>query len=1024
MMDTNDRYSATQALIQKYYDYMLGLPTTNTTTTAVTDETTVINNRGTHNNLQEENNSLIRRRFINNLIRHSRSRQTSTLDETDAETDNEKYSMIKYSSPNGTDSRESSTESDEENDIEQDLNIFDKFKNVLYAIFVGDYERDVLIERVTIQKKHAMTFDDWRNAALELDSLTNKTDWKKKKESTLYDYQLIEDVTMKLKEARINKDYAQLLYIIRTNWVRNLGNMGNVNLYRHSYVGTKYLIDDYIEESKASLDCLVSESDLDDRYLMGILQQTRRNIGRTALVLSGGGTFGMFHIGLLATLFELDLLPRVISGSSAGAIVASILTVHHKEEIPALLDHILDMEFNIFKDDDEKSESENFLIKFQRFFKNGTWFDNKHLINTVIQFLGDLTFREAYNRTGKILNITVSPDTLFEQPRLLNNLTAPNVLIWSAVCASCSLPGIFPSSPLYEKDPKTGKQIPWSGSSSVKFVDGSVDNDLPISRLSEMFNVDHIIACQVNIHVFPFLKLSLSCVGGEIEDELSARLKRNLTKMYNFMADEMIHLFEIGCEIGIAKSTLTKLRSVLSQQYSGDITILPDMNTLLRFKQLLSNPSKEFLLREITNGARATWRKISIIENHCGQEFALEKAISHLRGRIIVSSSIRNPLQFNDAPIGLIKAAQMYHTKKNKQKLLEATTKTNYNINNNNYNNNISGDTITGNNKSDKPNVDESPKDSSSNVGSDSKKSLKSMLNDSEEKNSTPIGGVEIEECDDNLVDSESTNSLLVLKDNNERNHQDRNSLRDDHLGGNHSIHYRRKSDSISRPRNSKSLSFSMGSPPVRNLRDSTRKINSSYKDHGHKASTGHIFPLTTKNVNSLDYPDFESINNELTNNIATDNRPLTLTPSENTPAIEELLNESDVTPTISPNMLINKEKDTFYIDSDTDENDELDKYNAQSNDKIMYDYVTDTPKSLRRHSVDDRMKKEQYSNCKSSTMFRQNSLNIGCSTTDSPKLIRTQSRPHTVRNVRNIDIDDGVSPLDHNKTTQPDNTV
>nr|CAI6607860.1 AIF_HP1_G0030800.mRNA.1.CDS.1 [Saccharomyces cerevisiae] len=187
-------------------------------------------------------------------------------------------------------------------------------------------------------------------------------------------------------------------------------------------------------ESRLALESLM-ESDLDDSYLLGILQQTRRNIGRTALVLSGGGTFGLFHIGVLGTLFELDLLPRGIIRMGhirAGAIVASILSVHHKEEIPVLLNHILDKEFNIFKDDKQKSESENLLIKISRFFKNGTWFDNKHLVNTMIEFLGDLTFREAYNRTGKILNITVSPASLFEQPRLLNNLTAPNVLIWSA----------------------------------------------------------------------------------------------------------------------------------------------------------------------------------------------------------------------------------------------------------------------------------------------------------------------------------------------------------------------------------------------------------------------------------------------------------------------------------------------------------------------------------------------------------------------------------------------------------------
>lgn len=992
-MNNNERHSATQALIQKYYDYMLGLP----------NPITNSDNKDKEIDQPEDSNdnSLLRRRFITNLIRHTRSRHSTALDETDAETDTERGTLTKYNGGNrrnhivkfnGTNIKDGPVDDNEElyddnddydDDEEANLTILEKMKNVLYAIFVGDYEKDLLIERVGLQKKHAMTFKDWRNAALELDTLTNKTDWKRKRESTLYDYQLIEDVTRKLKESRLNKDYAQLIYIIRTNWVRNLGNMGNVNLYRHSYVGTKYLIDDYIEESKLSLNALVTESDLDDRYMMGILQQTRRNIGRTALVLSGGGTFGMFHIGLLATLFELDLLPRVISGSSAGAIVASILTVHHKEEIPALLDHILDMDFNIFKDDDEKSESENFLIKFQRFFKNGTWFDNKHLINTMIQFLGDLTFREAYNRTGKILNITVSPDTLFEQPRLLNNLTAPNVLIWSAVCASCSLPGIFPSSPLYEKDPKTGKQKQWSGSSSVKFVDGSVDNDLPISRLSEMFNVDHIIACQVNIHVFPFLKLSLSCVGGEIEDEFSARLKRNLTKMYNFMADEMIHLFEIGCEMGIAKNTLTRLRSVLSQQYSGDITILPDMNALLRFKQLLSNPTKEFLLREITNGARATWRKISIIQNHCGQEFALENAISHLRGRIIVSSSIRNPLQFNDSPIGLIKAAQKYRTKEKKQKILD------FPIGNN--------DEIVDN--------EDTPIEKMANefsTGDNSKESSKSITTDSEEKNSTPIGGI-VPDLDDNLVDSESTNSLLVLKDN-EKKEEDNINLKDEYIGNRNNGHFRRKSDTGSRPRNGKSLSFSIASPSSRSLRTPTRRTNSSYKDHIHKASTGHMFPPLLK---YSDNSEFERINNNLIN--VPDDRPLTLTPTETTPAIEELLNESDTTPTISPNMFVNKVKDTFYIDSDTEDREDLGNYSFTSDNKSSYGYDGNKFKSLRRHSVDDKIKDLKISPGKPSTMLRQSSLNVGRSSTESPKAITTQPRSCSVRN---IDIDDGISPF------------
>ncbi|CCF59437.1 hypothetical protein KAFR_0H00280 [Kazachstania africana CBS 2517] len=761
-------YPVTQHLIEKYYEYVLGLGSKNGST------------HYHHNN--SNLNSILRRRGPDVQDPDSDKKESTTED------------------PDSKDNEDDAVNCEAQEEVGSCLT---RLKNYFYGIFIGDYEKDLLIEKLKVQKQHAMSYEEWSTTGLRLDELTNTNKWKQKNDSTLYDYKLIEEVTRKLRKARLDQDYSQLLYLIRTNWVRNLGNIGNVNLYRHSHVGTKTLIDQYMKESKKSLEALV-HSDLDENYLIGILQQTRRNIGRTALVLSGGGTFGLFHIGVLVTLFELDLLPRVISGSSAGAIVASILTVHYKDEIPNLLEHVLDTDFNIFKDDKKKSESENFLIKISRFFKNGTWFDNKHLMSTMIEFLGDLTFREAYNRTGKILNITVSPASLFEQPRLLNNLTAPNVLIWSAVCASCSLPGIFPSTPLYEKDLKTGETREWSGSSSVKFVDGSVDNDLPISRLSEMFNIDHIIACQVNIHVYPFLKLSLSCVGGEIEDEFSARLRQNLTKVYNFMANEVIHALEIGSELGIAKNTLTKLRSVLSQQYSGDVTILPEMKTLLRVNELLTNPTKEFLLREITNGARATWPKVSIIQNHCGQEFALDKAISYLKGKMIVSSSIKNPLQFSDTSVGLIKSPSINGNGHSRSALIP-----------------IAG-----------------------------KKRHKSALNDANVLD------------DDNILDSDATSSLSLLREN-ARIYRRSTSGRLNFAPNSMATKpHRRKSDTGTRVKHhihhynnghGKQMSFSVSSPGSRISRQTSRHNEFSVSSHK-RASSGHIYPPFE--ARSLTLPD------------------------------------------------------------------------------------------------------------------------------------------------------------------------
>ncbi|CCH42997.1 Patatin-like phospholipase domain-containing protein [Wickerhamomyces ciferrii] len=496
----------------------------------------------------------------------------------------------------------------------------------------NDFTKKEAIDNLLLQKKTAISYTDWLQVCDELDELQGFNIWKSEKESRLYDYDIVENSLNELRAARLEKNIPRLLYLIRTTWTRNLGNIGNVNLYRHSHSGTKTLIEDYLDECNLALDEVTKENinrGLDDRYILGMLVQTRKNVGRTALVLSGGGCYGLFHIGVLAALLEENVLPRIISGSSAGAIVASILCVHDNDEIMELMETIVEQKFNIFE---EQGSIKSTLLCLSRFLKYGTWYDNKNLQDTMIDFLGDLTFREAYNRTGRILNITVSPASVHEHPRLLNYLTAPSVLIWSAVCASCSLPGVFPSSTIYEKNSKTGATQEWHHA-SVKFVDGSVDNDLPIARLSEMFNVDHIIACQVNPHVVPFLKLSVTCVGGEIETEYSAIFKTKLGQIYGLWSAEVIHYLQMGAEVGVARNLCTKLTSVLSQQYSGDITILPDLREISKLNKLLANPTPEYLLHCTMKGARATWPKISIIKNHCGIEFALDNAIKLLRGR-------------------------------------------------------------------------------------------------------------------------------------------------------------------------------------------------------------------------------------------------------------------------------------------------------------------------------------------------------------------------------------------------------
>lgn len=54
---------------------------------------------------------------------------------------------------------------------------------------------------------------------------------------------------------------------------------------------------------------------------LDFLKNSARVFGRTALCLSGGATIGYYHIGVVKALFENNVLPKVITGSSAGSLI-------------------------------------------------------------------------------------------------------------------------------------------------------------------------------------------------------------------------------------------------------------------------------------------------------------------------------------------------------------------------------------------------------------------------------------------------------------------------------------------------------------------------------------------------------------------------------------------------------------------------------------------------------------------------------------------------------------------------------
>ncbi|KAI3711296.1 hypothetical protein L2E82_41280 [Cichorium intybus] len=66
---------------------------------------------------------------------------------------------------------------------------------------------------------------------------------------------------------------------------------------------------------------------------LAFLHETRHAFGRTTLLLSGGASLGSFHVGVVKTLVEHILLPRIIAGSSVGSVMCAVVATRSWPEL-------------------------------------------------------------------------------------------------------------------------------------------------------------------------------------------------------------------------------------------------------------------------------------------------------------------------------------------------------------------------------------------------------------------------------------------------------------------------------------------------------------------------------------------------------------------------------------------------------------------------------------------------------------------------------------------------------------------
>ena len=452
------------------------------------------------------------------------------------------------------------------------------------------------LKKLEAAMDEATSYDEWQQAAIAHDEESGAARWRRIDRSTRYDFVSIRARLDHLRNMRARQDDVGLLFALNEGIHGNMGGMGSAPLYGKAKFGTKTLIEDYVEEIALALEHLADPAtdsiSFEDK--LDFFQRASHCFGRSALMMSGSGTLLYFHLGVARALWQERLLPDIISGSSGGALVGSVICSSRDEELDELLkpDILPGL-------DDPTGLIRRFvsIFKTERLTVDDVW-------AMLEEFLPDYTFEESFRRTGRHMNVSVAPAENHQKSRLLNADTSPNVFMREAVLASTAIPGFFPAVILMAKNDKGERQ---EYHSSRKWVDGSLSDDLPAKRLARLYGVNHYIVSQTNPYIIPFIDTT------KRKTDTVSELKYALIDTARTWINASAAIFEkpLGVIPEVQRLTNSAL-SIINQSYVGDITIAP-LKKIHNPLRALSWRTHEEIADLMDEGERATWPRIERI---------------------------------------------------------------------------------------------------------------------------------------------------------------------------------------------------------------------------------------------------------------------------------------------------------------------------------------------------------------------------------------------------------------------------
>ncbi|EFX00587.1 lipid acyl hydrolase [Grosmannia clavigera kw1407] len=524
-------------------------------------------------------------------------------------------------------------------------------------LYISSYEQLVTWrgrrEKLRKQLRFAPDYRSWVAAAEELDAYLGNDRWREDDEFAFYDFRTVRRVVEQLRRCRAQAETKEaadsgttvtatanssaarlsqskepvgdLKALVEACVKNNFAGVENRHLYSQTYYGTKNLVQRFVEEVEQSLQFLSETNQLDAAERRGLFKRLHANYGRTALCLSGGASFAYYHFGVVKALLEEDVLPDVITGTSGGALVAALVATRTNDELRQLLVPALAGRLTACHD--------SFSVWLPRWWRTGARFDSVDWARRCAWWTrGSMTFREAYERTGRILNVTCVPADPHSPTILCNYRTSPDCVIWSAVLASAAVPGILNPVVLMMKTPVPGEAggknyrlVPYSF--GHKWKDGSLRTDIPLKALNLHFNVNFTVVSQVNPHVNLFFFSSRGSVGQPV----THRKGRGWRGGYLGSASEEYFKQDLRKWLKLLRN-LELLPRPLGQDwsqlwlqpFSGTVTIWPK-SVLSDFVHILSDPNPTRLAHMLHEGCQSAFPPLNFVANRLRVERMVER---------------------------------------------------------------------------------------------------------------------------------------------------------------------------------------------------------------------------------------------------------------------------------------------------------------------------------------------------------------------------------------------------------------